>query len=225
MVVKLSSTRVYIHERRTITNMYSVICTFQQTIISSISPQEVTNYDRLRQNVGQANTAAYQQLYRDFWGMNVAQLSIGFYTTYFEFLKATTTPTLANLCQALYDSSARRDGTRTLQFSFATKLLHTLNPHLPIFDSKVARFYLFEPPSSDRPAPERIGKLTVFHGFLKAEYERVINSSQLATAIDAFHQRFNPQQHTDEKIVDWLIWKLVNLADGGALLNGQIVYS
>jgi hypothetical protein len=46
----------------------------------------------------------------------------------------------------------------------------------------------------------------------------------LATAIAEFRQRFNPQQHTDEKIIDWLVWKFVALADKGALLNGQIVY-
>lgn len=104
------------------------------------------------------------------------------------------------------------------------EVLHTLNPRLPIYDSKMARFFLFEAPSSDRPAPERIGKLITFHAFLEAEYKRVFNDGQLATAIDAFRQRFNPERHTDEKIVDWLIWTFVNLADGGALLNGQIVY-
>ena len=206
--------------------MYSVISTFQQAIISSIPSHEVTEYDWLRQNVGQATTAAYQQRYKNFWGMNVAQLSSGFYATYFDFLKAApTTPTLADLCQALYDSSVRRNGARTLQFSFATKLLHTLNPHLPIYDSLVSRFFLFEAPSSDRPLPERIRRLTAFCGFLETEYARLINGGQLGAAIDAFRQRFNPQQHTDEKIVDWLVWKLVDLTDHGALLNGQIVYS
>ena len=157
--------------------------------------------------------------------MNVAQLSSGFYATYFEFLKAPTALALADLCQALYDSSARRDGKQTLQFSFATKLLHTLSPLLPIYDSLVARFFLFKAPPRNRAAPERISKLTAFHGFLVTEYARVIDSGQLATAIEAFRQRFDPKEHTDEKILDWLIWKLVALADEGALLNGQIAYS
>ena len=47
----------------------------------------------------------------------------------------------------------------------------------------------------------------------------------LAPAIAAFRERFHPQHHTDEKIVDWLIWALVGLADEGALLDGRIVYS
>jgi hypothetical protein len=205
--------------------MYSTIKIFQQTIIGSIPSREVTEYAWLRDNVGRANTETYQKRYRGFWGMHAARLSSEFHATYFEFLKAPTIPTLADLCRALYDPSGRRNGTRTLQFSFATKLLHTLNPHVPIYDSKVARFFLFEAPSSDRPVPERIGGLTAFHAFLEVEYRRVLNGRQLSTAIDAFRQRFDPEQHTDEKIVDWLIWTFVNLVDGGALLNGQIAYS
>jgi len=147
------------------TNMYSVISTCQQTIIGSITQWEVDEYDWLRQNVGQADTAPYQQRYKYFWGMNVAQLSSSFYTAYFGFLKAPTTLSRNDLCQTLHQSSTRRNGTRTLQLSFATKLLHTLNPQLPIYDSKVARFFLFEPPSSYRPArtnyqTERIPKLS-----------------------------------------------------------------
>jgi hypothetical protein len=49
--------------------MYSVIDTFQKTILSSTTSEEVSEYDWLRQNLGQAHTAAYQQLYKGFWGM------------------------------------------------------------------------------------------------------------------------------------------------------------
>jgi hypothetical protein len=128
--------------------MYSVIDTFQKTILSSTTSEEVSEYDWLRQNLGQAHTAAYQQLYKGFWGMNRAQLSSGFYTTYFEFLRTRKLPTLESLCRELYDSSARRNGTRALQFSFATKLLHTLDPRLPIYDSKVARFFYSKRPQA-----------------------------------------------------------------------------
>lgn len=204
--------------------MYSVIRTVQQTIVDSIDPWEVAEYDWLRETTGQSGTASYQQRYKNFWGMNVAQLSSPFYTTYFEFLSATAMPTPTDLCQILYESSTRRDGRQTLQFSFATKLLHTINPRLPIYDSLAARFFLFEAPSSDRPVNERIKKLIEFYDFRGTEYARVIKGGQLTFAIAAFRQQFNPRQHTDEKIIDWLIWALVNLADRGALLTNQIVY-
>jgi hypothetical protein len=204
--------------------MYSIISTFQELIIDGIGPQDVTEYDWLCQHVREADTAAYQQRYKNFWGMNVAQLSSGFYATYFNFLKLSAVPALKTLCQTLFDSSTRRDGRQTLQFSFATKLLHTLDPRLPIYDSFVARFFLFEPPSSDCPLSERIGRLIAFHDFLIAEYRRLINGGHLETAISTFRQRLNPQQQTDEKIIDWLLWSYVDQINRGALLKGTIVY-
>jgi hypothetical protein len=50
--------------------MYSVIRTFQQTIVESIDPWEVAEYDWLRKTTDQPGTASYQQRYKNFWGMN-----------------------------------------------------------------------------------------------------------------------------------------------------------
>ena len=205
--------------------MYSVITTFQNQIIGSISPPYVAEYEWLRQNVGQANTASYQRRYRTFWVMR--GVSSNFYTSYFAALSAAASqpPTLSGLCQTLSLSSTRKDGTQTLQFSFATKLLHVVQPQIPIYDSRVCRFYLFQqqPPMKLTPQ-QKTSRLIAFHSFLIAEYARVITSGKLAPAIAAFRNRFNPQMHGDEKIVDWLIWALVGLADSGALLNGAITY-
>jgi hypothetical protein len=88
----------------------------------------------------------------------------------------------------------------------------------------VARFYLFKAPTSGT-VKERTEKLTAFHNFLVADYARVINSGLLAPAIAAFRERFKPRHHTDEKIIDCLVWVLVGLAEDGAVLDGRIVYS
>jgi hypothetical protein len=195
--------------------MYAVINASHQAIINSINQNEVTEYEWLLQNVGHLN-AAYQQLYRSFWGMRFPNSN--FYTEYFDFLMAPRPPLLNDLCHALHDHN------ETLQFSFATKLLHMRNPHLPIYDSKVARFFLFKPPPSDWQLQVRIDRYIQFYKFLQFEYARVINGGLLATAIAAFRQQFNLMQHTDEKIIDWIIWGLVTCADNDAVLNGHIAY-
>lgn len=124
--------------------MYSVIAASQKQLLESIQQQEVEVYEQLCQDVGRAGTQDYQRRYKTFWAMNRA--SPGFCSKYFELLAMGTTPHLAPLLQELEDASMRRNGTPTVQFSFATKLLHTRNAQLPIYDSRVARFYLFEPP-------------------------------------------------------------------------------
>jgi hypothetical protein len=204
--------------------VYLVINAFHETTISEIDPQYVAQYERIREKVAEIDSEHYRRDYRDFWVMNRSQLSKRFYTTYFGLLKAPTAHELPGLCDALYEVSSRLDGKRTLQFSFATKLVHIQNPHLPIYDSRVARFYLFRAPSGGT-VEERTKKLTALHNFLIAEYARVIHNGLLAPAIGAFRDRFKPRLHTDEKIIDWLIWALVGLAEDGAVLDGRIVYS
>jgi hypothetical protein len=85
-------------------------------------------------------------------------------------------PTLSSVAQTLHAASARQNGQKSLQFSFATKLLHMTNQHSPIYDSQVAAFYFFlEPerkPKDPNDLQRRISELVTFHDFLKQEYAR-----------------------------------------------------
>jgi hypothetical protein len=206
--------------------VYRLINEYAETVIGTIPRRDVTEYDWLLQNVGEGDGPAYQQRYRAFWRMNVARLSPDFHTAYFSALSAARrqAPTLAVLCHQLYDASARGNGTRSLQFSFLTKLLHTTNPRLPIYDSKVAAFYFFEGPPTEMPLDERIGRLVAFYDFLHQEYARVLSARLLGPAIETFRERLKPEHHTDEKCIDWLLWAFVILLERGGLASRQIAY-
>ncbi len=214
--------------------MYSLINQFAQTVvarIATIEPDHVTDYEWLIRNVGQSTAPDYQKRYRRFWAMNAAQLSPAFYTAYFGALNAALNhpQTLSKVAQTLHDASARQNGQKSLQFSFATKLLHMTNQHSPIYDSQVAAFYFFQEPEIKDPnnpsdLQRRISIFVTFHDFLRQEYARVLQSSLLASAIREFRLRLNPQHFTDEKIVDSLIWAFVGLLRKSALPTGQITY-
>jgi hypothetical protein len=157
--------------------------------------------------------------------MNAAQLSPAFYTAYFGALTAaiSNAPTLSSVAQTLHAASARQNGQKSLQFSFATKLLHMTNQHLPIYDARIAAFYFFATPAN-KDLQRRINRFVSLHSFLIAEYARVLNGGLLASAIQEFRLRLNPQHFTHEKIVDSLIWAFVALLRKGALPRGQITY-
>jgi hypothetical protein len=210
--------------------MYDLINRFAQTVVGTIPREHVTDYEWLLQNVGKASTPDYQKGYRRFWAMNAAQLSPAFYAAYFGTLAAAVSqpPTLSSVAQTLHAASSRQNGQKSLQFSFATKLLHITNPHLPIYDSQVAAFYFFVEPDRNPKDPNdfqrRLSKFVTFHDFIKQEYARVLQNNLLATAIQEFRSRLNPKHFTDEKIVDSLIWAFVGLLWKGALQKGQIAY-
>lgn len=210
--------------------MYDLINQFARTVVSTISPEHVTDYEWLLQNAGRAGMPDFQKRYRRFWAMNAPRLSPAFHTTYFTTLTAALSrpPTLSSVAETLHAASARRNGQKSLQFSFATKLLHMTNQHSPIYDSQVAAFYFFLEPERNPKDPNdiqrRISELVTFHDFLKQEYARVLQNNLLATAIQEFRVRLNAQRFTDEKVVDSLIWAFVGLLWNGALPKGQITY-
>jgi len=154
--------------------MYDLINQFAQTVVGTIPPEHVTDYEWLLRNVRQASTSDYQKKYRRFWAMNAAQLSPAFYTTYFSTLATAMShsPTLGSVAHTLHAASARLSGQKSLQFSFATKLLHMANPDSPIYDSQVAALYFFQEPST--VLQQRINGLVAFHCFLTQEYARVL---------------------------------------------------
>jgi hypothetical protein len=201
--------------------MYYLIRKNQQQIIADIHPtKDVQEYERLLQEVRlrQVTSSQFQRRYKNFWRMNTAQLGPSFYQSYFPALDRTKPlPTLRRLCQTLYPHSKRRGGQQTLQFSFPTKLRHMRKPKLPIYDRYIARFFLFQEPATTIPYGYRINGYLAFHNFLVKEYARIITTGQLRSAMNAFRQQFNPQKHTEQKIIDWLIWKFVELADKGQI--------
>jgi hypothetical protein len=201
--------------------MYSVICKNQNAIISAIDPQDVQEYESLVSRIGQANNSQYQKEYKTFWIMHRAHLGPGFDQAYFSALHhgalnpTQPIPALSSLCQMLYQFP-RLKGDQALQFSFATKLRHMLNRHLPIYDDNIAGFYLFQKPywlpATD--LKQRINALMVFQNFLISEYKRILGNGLLQNPIAAFKRQFkNPARHTDVKIIDWLILNFVTLAE------------
>src|SRR6267378_1681820 len=123
--------------------MYSLINRYAKAIVGAIPRQYVTDYEWLFTYLNETNSPEYQKNFRKFWAMNAAQLSSEFYGTFFDILATVSerNPTLNQVCCSLSECSARRNGMKTLQFSFATKLMHMSNPQLPVYDSQVAHIY------------------------------------------------------------------------------------
>jgi hypothetical protein len=207
--------------------MYELINEFSENVLNSIPPKFVEQYEWLLEHIGQARTVDYQRRYRSFWAMNRPVSNPAFYDAYFEALSAPAgqAGTLGEIVRALYLIPPHPDGPRTLQFSFATKLMHTRSPHLPVYDSQIAAFYFFEAPSGSGNLDQRIKRLVDFYEFLIKEYARVLKDGLLATAIGAFRRQRAPQHFTDERIVDSLIWPFVRLRKSDDSFNSQIAYS
>ena len=195
--------------------MYDLINQHAEQIVGATEVDLIKSYEWLCQN---PTHDEYQTKFRNFWAMGGAHLNARFYPVYFDLLNSERTKQpsedfeklLADIARKLYDASEDSNGRKSIQFSFATKLVHTLDPHLPVYDSNVAEFFFFAGPTKNG-AEERLGEYINFYKFLIGEYERVIRDGLLMPAMTLFRSKCAPQHWTDEKVIDSLIWAFVPL--------------
>ena len=101
----------------------------------------------------------------------------------------------------------------TVQFSFATKLLHTLDDTNPIFDSEIARVIRKSFHGKDKE--ERMESCEEIYSYLKELETQLISDSKIQQVIKEFRLKFEStlreNQMTNEKVLDFLLWSLGKL--------------
>jgi hypothetical protein len=191
--------------------MYRLINDNIAAILAKIKQREnVDIYDDLMLNRNRADADDYQNDYKKYWQLHMGRLSDDFCKVYFNKLKDNlANPTsLSQVVDDLYDMEPNKNGN-SIQFSFASKLWHMVEPTSPLYDSLVARYYFFNVPT-DKDWTKRRDKLLTFYEFLIYEYKRVIDNKLLEPSILDFRRRFYSRTlFTDDRIIDFLIWSCV----------------
>ncbi len=213
--------------------MYSLINSHIDKILDAIDPAtDVEPYVWLVRHLNEVNVAVhteFQRKYRRYWQLNAALLSNSFCTAYFALLESAKTSQNASVkmvAQELSEVPTHNDGRHSLQFSFASKLVHMIDRRLPIYDSMVESFYFLPAAPTKERADAKLVRLTASYEFLLAEYTRVLQQGLLAHSIEQFRQRFRlGQEYTDNKIIDTLIWRFVSCMRDGAVRDRDVVYS
>ena len=170
----------------------------------------------------------YQAVYRTYWQLNAARLSDSFCKHYFRVMedcRHADRLSIGNVIEALYNVPSNAKGRKTIQFSFATKMLHTVNNALPVYDNLVGDFYFLP---QIKPSWKYSKKLTACmhaYDFLLREHKRVLDNGLLSESICKFRERFElPTTYTDQKIIDTVLWRFSAYAWTGAIMNGKMQY-
>ncbi len=148
--------------------------------------------------------------YKSFWGLNMARLEPRFSDVYFEYLAEMRTDEITDIMEKVI--KPLQGG---FQFSFVTKLVHTLNPDMPIYDKMIGQFYLFPDISEIPNWDKKLFLAEKIYDFLKIEYQRIKDERLLVTAIEALNQFLTkmgipPNDISETKKIDSLIWAWVS---------------
>jgi hypothetical protein len=157
----------------------------------------------------------FQRDYISCWKLNAARLSGDFRIAYFRLmqeLRGQDKVDIEAVTRSLFQVPTHKSGRRSIQFSFSSKLVHTLDPHRPIYDVMVRRFFSLPEPGPTKTFEARLQLLLKSYRFLRNEHKRILGQNLLQASIDPFRDIFRlPEIYTDEKIIDTLIWRYMDL--------------
>ena len=213
--------------------MYKIINDNISSINNAINrSRDIDPYMTLQtifQNGSILNNGNFKTIYRKYWQLNAARLSDTFCDHYFQVLEKNRNKEDRNIKEVvedLYRVSSNAKNKKTLQFAFATKLLHTIDNTLPVYDSLVADFYFLPQIKLNWKYDKKISTYLKAYEFLQKEHKRILDGKLLSSAITRFRTHFAlPASYTDQKIIDTLLWKFTSVLRAGAIREGKIKYS
>lgn len=146
----------------------------------------------------------FQREYKIFYRLNTAGLSDEQKQRYFELL-SNKVDRLETILDELYKMPTRKN-LHSIQFSFATKLLHTLDADQPIYDSNVGKMFNLKVAGSNKE--QKIRSRLEIYNFLKNAYRSLLSDSRIMSLISEFREEFGYDEDdmSDTKVLDFIIW-------------------
>lgn len=211
--------------------MYRLINKNIDLLLDGISKEDhVDPYISIRESFENRrnNSAEFKATYRKFYQLNAARLSNEFCESYFSLLEENRNNKnidIESITNSLYELESNSKGTHAVHFSFASKLVHTIDNAFPVYDSMIASFYFLPDIKPKWNKDRKIQEYLDSYQFLVAEYRRVIENNLLKSAVDKFRERFSVGvEYSDVKLIDTLLWRYTALLKSGAVRNGHIQY-
>jgi len=121
----------------------------QKSILSNLNSENMAVYIFLKNEYAKGkilDNFVFQFVFRTYYRLDNAGLSDGIKRRFFELLDQKQI-NLETILSELYEIPTLK-GKKTIQFSFATKLLHTINSNKPIFALEISRVTNIRPTGS-----------------------------------------------------------------------------
>lgn len=184
----------------------------KNNILSNLKQKDINTYCFLKKKLAKGDILKdpeFQSKFKRFYIMNSAGLSSEWKKRFFELLSDKQN-NLEYILLELY-KIPRLNKTYAVQFSFTTKLLHTINNKKPIYDKMVAMVINKEVSGSNKD--EKIQSCIEIYKFLEKLYLKLTDNNKIKKVISEFRSKFNVGRKdiSDVKVLDFIIWSLGKL--------------
>jgi len=140
----------------------------------------------------------YQHEYSNFYGM-LRFPTAAFRKVYFDYMESAKDIKLTQIngiIKHIYEKTGR------MELSFASKMLHTINPEMPIWDSRI-QYHL-----GLKARPLTLAKVTDYYNNLDKMYYEYFGTPNAEEIITVFDRQFPNTNYSLVKKVDTCIWSL-----------------
>lgn len=175
---------------------------------------------RFQQKEDVTKDLLFQFVFRSFYRLDNAGLGDPFKTRYFELMEEFRDSfNFASVLRPLYDIETLK-GKNSFQFSFATKMLSTIDPQRPVYDREVARMFGY----TQLPGGEFADKLKIYldrYQHIEDSYRQILSDNLLPGTFSAFDEKFHQHGLSDVKRLDFIFWAAGKVKVKGKLADAE----
>jgi hypothetical protein len=184
----------------------------QDEILSNLDTESVAVYIFLKKEFDKGNilnNLIFQFVFRSFYRLDNAGLSDNLKKRFFKLLAEKQTK-LDIILSELYEIPTLKK-YNSIQFSFATKLLHTIDNDKPIFDRYV--IFLIKKKVTGHNKNEKIQSCIEIYNSLVTLNDELKKNDKIRNVILKFRTKFkvSNEEMSDTKVLDSIMWSLGKL--------------
>lgn len=178
-------------------------------IIDNIKHESVDVYCFLKNdfiNKDVSKDRVFQFMFRNYYKMDGVGLTDEFKNEYFVILEKSKNAhklDLESVNNYLYGLT--NPDRPSIQFSFATKLLNTVDDFIPIYDRNVAKVFTLSRPKA-KTVSHRLMHYVEDHKFIKQSYDHILKHKMLNTSLTEFNLKFGNRNISEIKKLDFIFW-------------------
>lgn len=156
------------------------------------------------------NDTEFENTYKTFYVMRTAGLTDIYFKEYFKLLNTRNFDNQNKLTDFLtrMDGILTRQKHNSIQLSFATKALHTINNDLPIYDVHVGNFFQLKNPNDTKLSIQnRITTRQKIYNELITKFNNLLSLDETKKYLGEIRSMLNiTDVINDTKLLDFIIW-------------------
>lgn len=149
-----------------------------------------------------ADNLEFQKTFRNFY--KISHRINEFYIEYFKYFEGIKNDTNIDFKTILTNINSF---SGYLEMSFSSKILHTINPDYPIWDSVVTKGHFEIEAPKESSKYDRIIEAVKKYNMYKDKFYEFMNSTEGKKIITAFDNYFPDSKISDAKKIDFILWQ------------------